>query len=151
MPCSVRLSLARFDFRLCPSSIADARARSPPPTALLVSGDQFAAAFSSLFTPIGGEYDLIGKNPQAEATIQNIGLYRGLMEELRTALSPEIELIDARVVGPGKELQEILKKIRKTITKREHKVSRAAMRGAEEEGGRRCRRRPPWRREGALR
>lgn len=72
---------------------------------------------------MGSEYDLIGKNPQAESTIKNIGQYRDLMEELRTALSPEIELIDSRIVLPAKDLTEILKKIRKTITKREHKVS----------------------------
>jgi amphiphysin len=73
---------------------------------------------------MGSEYDIIGKNPSAEATIKNIGQYRTLMEDLRNALSPEIELIDSRVVLPAKDLTEIVKKIRKTITKRDHKVSR---------------------------
>lgn len=96
---------------------------SPVLTALLVSGDHFAVSFATLFSPMGSEYDIIGKNPQAEQTIKNIGQYRTLMEELRTALSPEIELIDSRVVLPAKDLTEIVKKIRKTITKRDHKVS----------------------------
>lgn len=87
-----------------------------------MAGDSFGSSFTNLFSPLGAEYDLIGKNPQAEATIKNCGMYSTLMSELRTALSPELELIDSRVVGPSKELQEVLKKIRKTITKREHKV-----------------------------
>jgi amphiphysin len=37
-------------------------------------------------------------------------------------LSPELELIDSRVVQPCKELQEICKKIRKTAVKRDHKL-----------------------------
>jgi amphiphysin len=44
------------------------------------------------------------------------------MEELREALSPELELIESRIAGPAKELQAILKQIRKNMTKREHKV-----------------------------
>jgi amphiphysin len=45
------------------------------------------------------------------------------MEELRGAVSPELELIESRIVGPVKELQGVLKMIRKTITKRDHKAS----------------------------
>jgi len=45
------------------------------------------------------------------------------LEELRTSISPELELIESRVVGPMKEFQGIMKTIRKMITKREHKVS----------------------------
>lgn len=44
------------------------------------------------------------------------------MEELRMTLAPELELIDSRVVGPVKELQAVMKLIRKNITKRDHKV-----------------------------
>jgi amphiphysin len=87
-----------------------------------MSGESFGNSFSSLFSPLGAEYDLIGKNPQAEATIKNCGQYAQLMNELRTSLSPELELIDSRVIGPCKDLQDVLKKIRKTITKRDHKV-----------------------------
>jgi len=42
--------------------------------------------------------------------------------ELRAALAPELELIDSRIIAPAKELQGILKQIRKNITKRDHKV-----------------------------
>jgi amphiphysin len=44
------------------------------------------------------------------------------MEEMRTLIAPELELIESRIVGPAKEFQTVLKTIRKTITKREHKV-----------------------------
>jgi amphiphysin len=37
-------------------------------------------------------------------------------------LNPELELIDSRVIVPCKELQDICKRIRKTIVKRDHKV-----------------------------
>lgn len=37
-------------------------------------------------------------------------------------LAPELDLIDTRIVLPSKELVDICKKIRKTITKREHKL-----------------------------
>lgn len=108
--------------QLSPRSYADARAGRLPCPALLMSGESFGNSFSSLFSPLGAEYDLISKNPQAEATIKNCGQYALLMNELRTALSPELELIDSRVIGPCKDLQDVLKKIRKTITKRDHKV-----------------------------
>ena len=44
------------------------------------------------------------------------------MEELRSTIGPELELIESRISGPTKEFQAVLKLIRKSITKREHKV-----------------------------
>lgn len=44
------------------------------------------------------------------------------MEELQSAVSPELDLIETRVIAPLKEFQGVLKTINKTITKREHKV-----------------------------
>lgn len=72
--------------------------------------------------PIAGEYDLIGKNPDAAHTIKSVAKYESSMEELRAAVGPELELIESRIVGPTKEFQSVLKTIRKTITKRDHKV-----------------------------
>ena len=48
--------------------------------------------------------------------------YQAMMEELRSLISPELELIQNKILGPTKELQGIVKLIRKTITKRDHKV-----------------------------
>lgn len=93
--------------------------------ALLTSGSTFANSFTTLFSPIGSsEYDLTSRHPQAEVTVNNIGQYQTLMEDLRETLAPELELIDSRVITPSLELQDICKRIRKTITKRDHKVSR---------------------------
>ncbi|BGP42113.1 BAR adaptor protein Hob1 [Rhodotorula kratochvilovae] len=89
---------------------------------MLSSQAGFATAFTALLTPFDGEGSLTARFPQAETTLRNIDHYHELMGELRDAVQPELELIDARVTGPLKEYQELLKKIRKTITKREHKL-----------------------------
>ncbi|ADV20384.1 hypothetical protein I315_01487 [Cryptococcus gattii Ru294] len=91
-------------------------------SSLLSSGSSFSGSLATLFSPMGAEYNLAGKHPQAETTVQNITTYQALMEEVRETLVPELELIESRIVGPCKELVEICKKIRKTITKREHKL-----------------------------
>ncbi|KAG5649556.1 hypothetical protein H0H81_003102 [Sphagnurus paluster] len=44
------------------------------------------------------------------------------MEEMRSLVAPELELIESRIMGPLKELQNTMKLIRKTITKRDHKA-----------------------------
>ena len=90
---------------------------------LFTSGGSLAQHFSIIFHPIASEYDLLGKFPQAAHTIKNVDAYHTALEELRTSISPELELIESRVVGPMKEFQGIMKTIRKMITKREHKVS----------------------------
>ncbi len=54
-----------------------------PPPGLLYSGSTFATSFTNLFSPMGAEYDLVGKHPQAEITLKNIGQYQVLMEDLR--------------------------------------------------------------------
>lgn len=82
----------------------------------------FAEHFSALFRPIQGEYDLLGKFPDAAHTIKNVDQYQGMFEELKQTIVPELELIESRIIGPVKELQVVLKTIRKMITKREHKV-----------------------------
>ncbi|GMK55211.1 hypothetical protein CspeluHIS016_0202670 [Cutaneotrichosporon spelunceum] len=91
-------------------------------TSLLDSGLSFSSSMATLFSPIGAEYDIGSKFPNAEVTIQNIASYQSLMDELRETLVPELELIESRIVQPSLELKDICKKIRKTITKREHKL-----------------------------
>ncbi|KAJ7071357.1 hypothetical protein C8F01DRAFT_429865 [Mycena amicta] len=89
---------------------------------LFTAGAGFSTHFSTLFHPIAGEYDLVGKNPDAAQTIKSVTKYETAMEELRSSIGPELELIESRVVGPMKDLQGVLKTIRKTITKRDHKL-----------------------------
>jgi len=94
-------------------------------SALFSSGTHFAQHFTTLFHPIGNEYDLLSKHPDAAHTINNVDSYQSTMDELRSTIAPELELIESRVVGPVKELQGIMKMIRKMITKRDHKVCHA--------------------------
>jgi amphiphysin len=90
--------------------------------ALLASGAKFAEHFGNIFQPLVGEYDLIGKHPNADKTIRHVDKYTACMQELKETLSPELELIETRVIAPAKELQTVMKAIRKNITKRDHKV-----------------------------
>jgi len=94
------------------------------PQDLFTAGAGFSTHFSTIFTPIAGEFDLIGKHPEADPTIKNVDKYFAVQEELRTAVSPELELIESRIIAPMKEFREVLKSIRKSITKRDHKVCR---------------------------
>lgn len=78
-----------------------------------------------MFKPGNGEYDLVGKNPEAANTIRNVEAYEIIMQELKAAVQPELELIGSRILGPAMELKEVLKAVRKSITKREHKAGSA--------------------------
>ena len=69
------------------------RALSSPPIDLFTSGQNFAQHFSQVFHPLVGEYDLIGKYPDARDTIRNVDGYHTVFEELRMNISPELELI----------------------------------------------------------
>ncbi|GAA5961493.1 hypothetical protein JCM3765_003606 [Sporobolomyces pararoseus] len=90
---------------------------------MLSSQAGFATAFSTLFSPLNDELPLSSRHPEAQSTIDNIANYHELMNELRDAVQPELELIDSRVTAPLKEYSDLLKKIRKTVTKREHKLT----------------------------
>lgn len=89
---------------------------------LLMSGSSFGGSLATLFSPMGAEFNLAEKHPNAQVTVQNIAVYQQAMEELRDTLAPELELIESRIVNPCKELQEICKKIRKSCVKRDHKL-----------------------------
>jgi hypothetical protein len=89
---------------------------------LFTAGVGFSNHFCTVFTPITGELDLIGKNPDCARTLRAVDKYVNVQEELRSAVAPELELVESRVIGPVKELQGVLKMIRKSITKRDHKV-----------------------------
>jgi amphiphysin len=82
-----------------------------------------ATHLATVFSPIAGEYDLIGKNPDAAHTIRNVTKYETAMQELLELIRPELELIETRICGPVKELQSVMKTIRKSITKRDHKLT----------------------------
>ncbi|CAO1638689.1 unnamed protein product [Sympodiomycopsis kandeliae] len=91
---------------------------------MLLSGAAFGMSFSNLFQPMGTEYsdEIQQKHPNSATTIDNLPHYSQMMEELRETLTPEIELIESRVIVPIKEFTNVLKAIRKNITKRDHKL-----------------------------
>ncbi|KAF8887749.1 hypothetical protein BD779DRAFT_1645412 [Infundibulicybe gibba] len=103
--------------------LKDTKAFTEAVSNLFTSGAGFATHFSTLFHPMSGEYDLIGNHPDAGHTIRSIAKYETSMEEMRAAIAPELELIESRIVGPTKELQAVMKLIRKSITKRDHKLT----------------------------
>jgi amphiphysin len=78
-----------------------------------------------VFTPQGSEGDLSRNYPQADMTIRSLPSYDAMMEELRETLTPEIELVESRIIGPIKDFNAIVKAIRKNVTKRDHKVTTA--------------------------
>ena len=60
-----------------------------------MSGSSFAGSLATLFSPLGAEFNLAQKHPQAEVTVQNIGIYQQSMEELRgTSTSTRSGLVD---------------------------------------------------------
>lgn len=91
-------------------------------SALFTSSAGFSNHFNFIFSPLAAEYNLQGKHPSCEATIANTPPYSTALDELRSAISPELELIESRIVAPVKEFQGVLKLIRKSITKRDHKL-----------------------------
>ncbi|KZT24675.1 BAR-domain-containing protein [Neolentinus lepideus HHB14362 ss-1] len=103
--------------------LKDTKAFTDAVNHLFMAGASFSTHFATIFHPIAGEYDLLGKHSECAHTIKNVDSFNQACEELRTAVSPELELIESRVVGPLKELQGVLKTVRKTITKREHKLT----------------------------
>jgi amphiphysin len=71
---------------------------------------------------MGNEVDLERNHPQASNTIVNLNYFQGSMDELRETLTPEIELIESRILVPLGEFMQILKTTRKNIVKRDHKL-----------------------------
>lgn len=90
--------------------------------AMFNSGVEFSDHFVAVFSPITGEFDLARQHPDSAATFESMGSYQELMTELNVAVQPELELIQTRIVGPLKEFKEVVKAVRKSITKREHKL-----------------------------
>lgn len=101
--------------------LKDAKAFTESTNSLFAAGVGFATHFGALFQGFNGEYDMAGKHPEAAHTMKNVEEYGGVMEELKSAVQPELELIQSRIVGPVTELKDVLKAVRKSITKREHK------------------------------
>ncbi|KAH9917360.1 BAR-domain-containing protein [Epithele typhae] len=102
--------------------LKDSKGYSEAVANLFTNAVDFGTHWATIFHPLGGEYGLESRHPEAEPTIAHVDSYAAVMEDLKSSVVPELELIESRVVGPIKEFQGILKAIRKSITKRQHKL-----------------------------
>lgn len=84
---------------------------------------EFSQAIQEIYKPISGRVSdpnsLIPEgNPEG---IQACEEYEGIVRELQATLAPELEMIQARVIGPADELLTVIKVAQKSLIKRQHK------------------------------
>lgn len=84
---------------------------------------EFAKAIEEIYKPISGRVSDPGSivqegNPEG---IQACEEYQNIVRELQETLAPELEMIQARVIGPADELLAIIKTTQKFMQKRQHK------------------------------
>lgn len=84
---------------------------------------EFSKAMTEIYNPISGRMsdpDSIKPegNPEGIAACEE---YEAIVKELQETLAPELEMIESRVIRPATELLDVIKVIRKTALKREHK------------------------------
>lgn len=97
---------------------------SPNPTlGMLDHQIEFSKATADLYNPISGRVsdpDSIVSEGNTEG-IRACEEYIAIVKALKETLKPELEMIETRVIKPADELLEIIKVIRKTAVKRDHK------------------------------
>jgi amphiphysin len=84
---------------------------------------EFSQAMTEIYKPISGRMsdpDSLVPAGNFEG-IQACEEYEAIVKDLRETLQPELEMIEARIVRPANELMDVIKVIRKTIVKRDHK------------------------------
>jgi len=84
---------------------------------------EFSKAIAEIYKPISGRVsdpDSIVQEGNPEG-IRACEEYESIVQDLLATLQPELEMIETRVIKPADELLEIIKVIRKTATKRQHK------------------------------
>ena len=83
----------------------------------------FSRAIAEIYKPISGRMS----DPDSyvaegnDAGIEACDEYEKVVQELKTTLAPELEMIEQRVIAPANELLGIIKAVRKTTVKRGHK------------------------------
>jgi amphiphysin len=83
----------------------------------------FSKAMTEIYKPISGRMSdpetlKIEGNPEGIRACEE---YEVVVKDLQETLQPELEMIETRVIGPATELLDVIKVIRKTALKREHK------------------------------
>ena len=84
---------------------------------------EFSKAIAEIYKPISGRVSdpdsiIPEGNPEG---IQACEEYEGIVRELQATLAPELEMIQARVIGPAEELLTVIKVAQKSLVKRQHK------------------------------
>jgi amphiphysin len=84
---------------------------------------QFSRAIKEIYQPISGRVS----DPDSivhegnEAGIEACEQYEAAVQDLKETLAPELEMIESRVIAPADELLSIIKIVRKSTVKRQHK------------------------------
>jgi len=84
---------------------------------------EFSKAIQEICKPISGRVSdpdsiIPEGNPEG---IQACEEYEGIVRELQATLAPDLEMIQARVIGPADELLTVIKVAQKSLVKRQHK------------------------------
>lgn len=84
---------------------------------------EFSKAVQEIYKPISGRVSdpdsiIPEGNPEGIKACEE---YENIVRELQATLAPELEMIQARVIGPADELLNVIKVVQKTLTKRQHK------------------------------
>ncbi|GAB1313864.1 BAR adaptor protein Hob1 [Madurella fahalii] len=84
---------------------------------------EFSKAMTEIYKPISGRVSdpetlKVQGNPEGIRACEE---YESVVKELQETLAPELEMIESRVIRPTTELLDVIKVIRKTATKRDHK------------------------------
>ncbi|RYP55330.1 hypothetical protein DL768_000085 [Monosporascus sp. mg162] len=84
---------------------------------------EFSQAMTEIYKPISGRVSdpdslVIEGSPEGIRACEE---YEAVVKDLQNTLAPELEMIESRVIRPANELLDVLKVIRKTAVKREHK------------------------------
>ncbi|KAI1298105.1 hypothetical protein EDD11_006877 [Mortierella claussenii] len=94
-------------------------------TALLNHQAEFGIVLAEIYDPALGEPsgEIIPRRAQtAPESIQAVDDFQAVMREIRDTLLPEVDKLELQVVRPLTEMQNLMKMIRKTIVKRDHKL-----------------------------
>jgi amphiphysin len=84
---------------------------------------EFSKACAEIYKPISGRVSdpdsfVQEGNPEGIRACEE---YESIVHDLQETLAPELEMIETRVIKPADELLEIIKVVRKTAGKRDHK------------------------------
>lgn len=83
----------------------------------------FSQAIAEIYKPISGRMsDPLSLEVHGNMEgIRACEEYEAVVKDLQETLAPELEMIDSRVIRPANELLDVIKVIRKTAIKRDHK------------------------------